>query len=142
MTRHRIDVALTFASEQQKYVQRVERDLRQSGVITFFQPYEKVKLWGEDLIPYLQRVFRDWATLCVMFISKEYVRKAWPRHERQSALARQLEEQSVYILPVRFDDTPVPGLSTTIEYLRASDFTESQLAEAIRQRLKKAKATT
>ncbi len=142
MTRHQIDVALTFASEQQKYVQRVARDLSQSGVITFFQPYEKVKLWGEDLIPYLDRVFREWATLCVMFISKEYVKKAWPSHERQSALARQLEQQSLYILPVRFDDTPVPGLSTTIQYLRAKEFTESQLAESIRQKLKKAKSTT
>ena len=138
MTGHPIDVALSYASEQENYVERVARELIQSGVNTFFAPFEKTELWGEDLVPYLERVFRDLATLCVMFISKEYVSKAWPIHERRSALARQLEDQSVYILPVRFDDAPVPGLSTTIQYLRAKDYTEGQLAEAIRKKLKKA----
>src|SRR5207245_6685249 len=112
-------VAITYASEQGDYVGRVAKDLVQSGINTFYAPFERTTLWGEDLIPYLERVFRDWATLCVMFISKEYVRKAWPSHERRSALARQLQDQSVYILPVRFDDAPVPGLSTSIEYLLA-----------------------
>ncbi len=132
-------MAITYASEQEKYVEKVAKDLIQSGVNTFFAPFEQTELWGEDLVPYLERVFRDLATLCVMFISKEYVSKAWPRHERRSALARQLEDQSVYILPVRFDDAPVPGLNTTIHYLRAGDYTEAQLADAIRQKLKKAK---
>jgi hypothetical protein len=134
-----IDVAITYASEQEDYVGRVAKDLVQSGINTFYAPFERTELWGEDLIPYLERVFRDLATLCVMFISKEYVRKAWPSLERRSALARQLQDQSVYILPVRFDDAPVPGLSTTIQYLRAGDFTEAQLADAIRQKLKRAK---
>ena len=55
-------------------------------------------------------------------------------------VARQLQDQSAYILPVRFDDSPVPGLSETVHYLRASDFTEPQLADAIRQKLRTAKS--
>ncbi len=139
MTARPIDVAITYASEQRDYVGKVAKNLVLSGINTFYMPFEKVELWGEDLVSYLERVFRDWATLCVMFISKEYVSKAWPGHERRSALARQLQDQAVYILPVRFDDAPVPGLSTTIEYLRASDFTEDQLADAIRIKLRDAK---
>ncbi len=141
MTCHPIDVAISFASEQRQYVERVARDLIQSGVNTFYAPLEQYELWGEDLIQYLDRVFREWATLCVMFISKEYVSKVWPKLERQSALARQLESQTIYILPVRFDDTPVPGLSPTIHYLRAADYSESELGDAIRQKLAKAKST-
>ena len=112
--------------------------LKKSGVNSWFLPFEKVELWGEDLIPYLQRIYRNDATLCVMFISKEYVSRAWPKVERTSALERQLYDDKVYILPVRFDDTPVPGLSDTIFYLLASDYTPEQLAEGIISKLKTA----
>lgn len=113
----------------------VALDLQQHGIKVFFAPFEDVALWGEDLIPYLERVYRDWAKLCVMFISKEYIAKAWPAHERRSALSRQLVEQSAYILPVRFDDSPVPGLATTISYLRAADHKPTELAGMVRRKL-------
>jgi hypothetical protein len=141
VTAHSIDVALTYACEQGVYVGGVNEELRRSGVITFYSPLEEDSLWGEDLIPYLDRVFREWATLCVMFISKEYVAKAWPSLERQSALARQMLEHSVYILPVRFDESPVPGLSPTIAYLRATDHTCKQLAEKVCHKLKIARTS-
>ena len=53
-----------------------------------------------------------------MFISQAYVEKAWTRHERRLALSRMIREPGEYILPVRFDDTSVPGLPTDV-YLRA-----------------------
>lgn len=136
-----IDVALTFASEQQAYVEGVNNALLVRGIRTFYAPFEQAKLWGEDLIPYLERVYRDLAILCVMFISKEYVAKAWPSHERRSALARQLVEQGVYILPVRFDDTKVPGLPTTLAYLNAQDYEPEALAGMIESKLTEALKT-
>jgi hypothetical protein len=134
-----IDVALTYASEQESYVNGVNLALLQRGVRTFYAPFEQAKLWGEDLIPYLQRVYEEWATLCVMFISKAYVDKAWPSHERRSALAKQLVSQAVYILPVRFDDTLVPGLPTTLHYVLAKDYEPAALAELIDGKLQAAK---
>jgi hypothetical protein len=38
-------------------------------------------------------------------------------------------------LPVRFDDTEIPGLAPTIGYLDARVLTPSKLAELIRQKL-------
>jgi len=136
---HEIDVAFTYASEQVEYVQQVDEDLTLSGVKVFFDKNQETRLWGEDLIVYLDRVFRKLSTLCVMFISQDYVRKVWPKLERTSALARQLDEQEPYILPVRFDDADVPGLSPTIKYVRADKNTPSQLAERIREKLRRAK---
>lgn len=138
---HEIDVALSYAGEQGGYVREVATELTQRGVVVFFAPFEETKLWGEDLIPYLQRVYRDLATLCVMFISKEYVEKAWPSHERHAVLARQLTEQAGYILPVRFDDSTVPGLSTTIHFVRAKDHPPAELAEMIIHKLRAARGS-
>lgn len=138
MISHKIDVALTYASEQREYVEAVDKYLKNMGIKSWFLPFEKVELWGEDLISYLQRIYRDDATLCVMFISKEYVSKAWPAAERSNALQRQVLENNQYILPVRFDDTPVPGLNETIYYLLAKDYKPEELADAVNKKLQKA----
>ena len=56
------------------------------------------------------RHFQSQAAYVVMCVSRAYVEKAWPRHERRSALSRMIEDKREYVLPVRFDDTQVPGL--------------------------------
>ena len=66
-----------------------------------------------------------------MFISKDYVSKAWPTHERKSALARQIELKGGYILPVRFDDTKVPGLDSSVVYQDARKKSSKEIAEMI-----------
>ena len=48
---------------------------------------------------------RNRTAYVVVFISKAYVEKTWPRHERRAALSRMIQEQGEYVLPVRFDDT-------------------------------------
>jgi TIR domain len=46
----------------------------------------------------------------VMFISAEYAAREWTRVERRTALARAVRERREYVLPARFNDTPLPGL--------------------------------
>ena len=55
--------------------------------------------------------------------------------ERRSALSRMIHEQGEYILPVRFDDTPVPGLPTDVIYERGSEHTPAQLSAMIANKL-------
>ncbi|MFQ5910051.1 MAG: TIR domain-containing protein [Thermoplasmata archaeon] len=129
------DIALSYASEQRGYVKRVYRRLRQLGVKTFYDDGEVVSLWGKNLEPYLEKVFRKMARLCVVFVSKDYVSKPWPLFEAQSALAREVQEKGEYVLPVRFDDSELSGLLPTIKYLRAQDYSPEQIAEIIRMKL-------
>jgi hypothetical protein len=43
----------------------------------------------------------------------------WITHERRSAQARALQSNQEYVLPVRFDDTEIPGLLSTVMYVDA-----------------------
>ncbi len=129
------DIALSYASEQRKYVRRVYKALLRLGVETFYDEGEVVRLWGKDLEAYLDRVFRKMARACAVFISIDYVRKTWTRFEAQSALARAVQEKGEYVLPVRFDNSDLPGLLPTIKYLWAKDYTPEQLAELINMKL-------
>lgn len=128
---HPYDVCLSFAGEQRDYVDRVATFLRRAGTRLFYDHYETVSLWGEDLVHRLDAVFRTQARFCVMFVSSDYARKIWTTHELRSIQARAIRSATAYILPVRFDDTEIPGVLETIGFLRASDLVPEQVAEFV-----------
>ena len=57
--------------------------------------------------------------------------KAWARHERRSALTKALHLRREYILPIRFDDTILPGLDPDIGYLRVGTRSPEDIADLI-----------
>jgi hypothetical protein len=74
------------------------------------------------------------ARFCVMCLSAAYAAKAWPNHELKSAQARAFQENEEYILPVRLDDTVIPGIRATVGYLDLRKETIEEVAElAIRK---------
>ncbi len=129
------DIVLSFAGEDRGYVSQVADILSAQGVEVFYDEYEKVTLWGKDLVEHLDSVYRNQARFCVMFISKHYADKVWTSHERKSALARALENREEYILPARFDDTAIPGLRPTVGYVDLRTHSPSVLARLILQKL-------
>jgi hypothetical protein len=128
-------VALSFAGEQRDYVEAVARALRLSGIAVFYDQFEAVTLWGKDGVEFFHKLFAADTAYVVMFISKEYVAKEWTRHERRAALSRAIAEEGEYVLPVRFDDSAVPGLPDTVQYLRAKDYRPAALAALISKKI-------
>jgi hypothetical protein len=125
------DVALSFAGEDRAYVAQVAAKLQGAGVRVFYDEYEKVSLWGKDLYVHLHDVYHNAAEYTVMFISEHYARKLWTNHERQSAQARAFVENREYILPARFDDTTIPGLTSTVGYVDLRGVGPGELAGMI-----------
>jgi hypothetical protein len=117
------DVALSFAGEDRNHAEAVAALLKDKGVQVFYDLFEQAALWGKDLYQHLQTVYRDRARFCVIFVSAAYAKKLWTRHELQQAQARAFTEHAEYILPVRLDETALPGLNPTIGYIdgRAHD---------------------
>jgi|SRR6266478_4619754 len=111
------EVALSFAGEDRKVADKLAGGLRAVGVRIFYDRYEQARLWGRDLYHHLQRVYRDKAEYCVILVSKHYAKRLWARHELRQAQARAFKENHEYILPLRLDDTEIPGLNATVGYL-------------------------
>ena len=133
--RNQYQVALSFAGEERSYVEEVARFLQARGIAVFYDEFEKIALWGRNLAEELPAVYEHKSGRVVIFISKAWVDKAWPRHERQAALSRAVQEPEEYLLPVRFDDTPVPGLPDSVAYLRAKDYSPAVLATLVAMKL-------
>jgi peptidoglycan hydrolase-like protein with peptidoglycan-binding domain len=112
------DVALSFAGEDRNFADDLAEILRRNDVRVFYDSYEQANLWGKPLIEHLEDVYSRRARFCVMFASKAYAEKAWPTHERRAAQERALNNVAEdYILPVRLDDTKIPGLPSTVCYI-------------------------
>ena len=72
---------------------------------------------------------------CIVFASAEYAAKMWPNLERRSAQARDIAGAGGYILPVRFDDTEIPGLLPTVYYQDARKKSPEQIAGLFAQKI-------
>jgi hypothetical protein len=129
------DVALSFAGEDREYVDQVANLLRDAGASVFYDAFEKAALWGKNLVDHLADIYQHRSRYVVMFISEHYVNKAWPRHERQHAQARSLVAKDEYILPARFDDAEVPGMTNTVGYIDLRTISPNELVELIRRKI-------
>jgi hypothetical protein len=132
------DVALSYASEERDYVEKVSAALQRSGIRVFYDkdPKEDPRIFGKDLLQYLSEIYGKRARYTVMFISESYARKRWTVEESRRAQALAFVENRDSILPVKFDETEIPGLLPTVSYRRAAKLSPEQLAELVRQKVK------
>ncbi len=116
---YEFDAALSFAGDDREYVEEVAAALKAAHISIFLDSDYLAEMWGEDLVEFLDAVYRKRSRYAVLFLSRHYAEKVWPREERRSALARATEERAAYVLPIRLDDTEVPGFRPTVHYLDA-----------------------
>lgn len=99
----------------------------------------EIDLWGKNMIEHLQKVYRDLLDHVIIFVSSDYVKKRWARHEWRSIQEAILDRPEEYLLPARFDDADLPGLHKTIGYIELSNKPPEVLAEMIIRKIRSAK---
>ena len=134
------DVAVSFAGEDRTTAERFAELVKAAGFSVFYDFWKKSDLWGRNLYPHLAEVYSKKARYCVMFISEAYSRKAWTRHEMQAAQERAFRENEAYILPVRLDDTAIPGIGETVAYLDLRRESVEEVAQTAIEKIKAAKS--
>ena len=131
----RWDVALSFAGAQRDYVEQVAQALQARGVRCFYDADEQIELWGKYLAEELPAIYGEQAAAVVVFVSAEYAARDWTRLERRAALNRAVRERREYVLPARFDDTPLPGLLSDMVTVDLRTRTPQQFAAMIADKL-------
>jgi TIR domain len=129
------DVCLSFAGEDRKYVNQVAALLDARGIRVFYDKYDQVSLWGKNLYEHLDYIYREAAQYCIVFVSKNYAKKIWTNHERQSAQARAIEENREYVLPAIFDDTKIAGMRGTVGYIDLRKLSPKSFVDIILKKL-------
>ncbi len=134
MTYH---LALSFAGEDRAIADKIAYKLSESNYSVFYDDYEKDELWGKDLYIYLNDLYSKRARYCLMVISENYRNKLWTNHERRAAQAKAFKQNEEYILPLRLDNTEIPGLNDTIGYVDYNKIEFEDLISLIKRKLNK-----
>lgn len=132
---YKYQVALSFAGEDREYVHKVAELLKENGISVFYDKFEQVDLWGKDLGIHFDYVYRRQSQYFIPFISTHYREKIWTHYEVRTAIARAIENKEEYILPVKFDDTELDGIRSTLGHLDIRNMSPEELANAIIQKL-------
>jgi CheY-like chemotaxis protein len=134
--KHDYDVALSFAGADRRWASALADSLLSRGLRVFYDEYEKANLWGKDLVQHLDEVYRLRARCCIVLASSDYASSIWTNHELKSALARSLIDNEEYLLPVRLDDTALPGLRPTVGYVSLASVADvERIADLVSEKL-------
>lgn len=135
---YKYDVAFSFAGEDREYVEQVALFLKKKNIAVFYDYFEEENLWGKNLVSYLEEIYTHKSKYCVIFISQYYVQKEWTSYESAAAMVRMLEsnlKQKEYLLPVKFDETKVPGVLSTIGFIDGKRKRPDELGNLIIKKL-------
>jgi hypothetical protein len=106
-------LAISYAGEDVEFVGRVAQIISASVTDVFYDKRETVDLIGNDLPELFQKVFSHDSEYVVVFASRHYVAKPWPRLEFKYVLSGVIGDR-VKVIPFCLDATDLPGLPATI----------------------------
>lgn len=133
---HDFDLVVSFAGEDRRIAHELALLLKERGVRAFYDEDAQAELLGETLTEYLIDLYKNRASYCVVLVSKFYVEKRWTRYEWKAAQARSFEEiDEPYILPIRLDNTELPGLLSTIGYVSLPGHSVLEIADIIHRKV-------
>ena len=124
------DIAISFASEDRAHADAFAVAILQGGYRVSYVEYGQQSLQGADLYRDLTRVYGTEGRYCLMLVSGHYKDKLWGQPGRV-AQDRAFSEGNERILPVRIDDTALPGPLSTYGYLDLREHSVDQIVELL-----------
>ena len=136
-SRKKYAVAFSYAGEEREYVKKVLAELRRTldRDQIFYDLYYESWLSQPNLDVRLQRVYREESELVAVFISANYEKKKWTGVEwrvMREMIAKRRDED---VMPLRFDDTEVPGMFSIDGYVDLRRRDPENVADLILERL-------
>ncbi|GAA2991799.1 TIR domain-containing protein [Actinokineospora diospyrosa] len=129
------DVSLTFAGTERAYAEEIATLLKARRVRVFYDAHATVHLWGHNLLDHLGKIYRERSKLCVLFASAEYARREWTAFERKAAQEKASSSAETYLLPLLFDETSMPDITSTTCAVDTRLVSPARVAEMIIEKL-------
>jgi len=136
----RFKIALSFPGEHRSFVSQVADVLaaRVGHECVLYDRYYEAEFARPDLDTYLQRLYHDESELVAVFLCADYERKEWCGLEWRAIRDLIKKRQSSAVMPLRFDNTEIPGLFSTDGYVWINNRPPQEVADLICQRMESA----
>lgn len=131
------DLAFSFAGEDKALVEATVRACQKLGFKVFFY-HDVVNEWlGKDFMREQRKIYGEGTRYFVPFISRYYLAKPITTDEFRTAISTDVQKFGGYILPLKLDDTKIPGdlLQPSTEYLRVDGKSPEEIATILYERV-------
>ncbi len=126
------DVAISFAGADRPVAERIAHVLKAAGLRVFYDRDQQHILLGEDLAELLHNTYYADSRFAVVVVSRAFIASKWAGNwELKAVLARMQQQHGGYVLPYVMEDVHVPGLSPTLGFVAARDFTVDEFSELV-----------
>ena len=102
----------------------------------FYDAYYEAELARPNLDTYLAEIYHNQAELVVVFLCAEYEQKEWCGLEWRAVRDLLKQKKTAEIMPLRLDDTHIPGLFSIDGYIDVKGREPAEVADLIVQRLR------
>jgi hypothetical protein len=130
------EVAISCAGEDREIAEKIAQSLKEKGISVFYDEFYKANLWGKSLSSWFRKTYGKSSRFVLVLISHHYPIKDWANFEFSIARAEEKRRKDDFILPVRLDNTKIPGLPSDKAYL---DFKKEGLNGVVDSLVKKVK---
>jgi len=133
----RFKIALSYPGERRDFVEQVAARLadRVGRDRVLYDRYHEAEFAQPNLDTHLQRLYHDESELIVVFLCADYQRKEWCGLEWRAVRDLIKQRQAATVMPLRFDNTEVPGLFSIDGYVWIGDRSPQEIADLILQRM-------
>jgi hypothetical protein len=126
------EVGISYASEDLAKAEELYAALVARGISCFFDRENKILLLAKNMIDVFDQLYgRQIKFYMLALLSRHYATKPWTTYERQSGQARAIRESRGYIIPIRLDDTEIPGIFTTVNGFKWPPETAESIARHV-----------
>jgi hypothetical protein len=129
------DVAASYAEQDRDDVLPIVTRLEELDVRVYDRAGQVVENWGKNLVEHLPRIFRKHVRHGLLFVSRHYETEVLAKVERQAAQSRAVELDGEFLLPIRLDDTELPGLLPNVQHLDLRLHSVEKICQAVVQKL-------
>jgi hypothetical protein len=138
----RFAVSLSYARERRPFVEKVRDELRlllddelkQNGQEIFYDDDYAHEAAGQNMDVWLQTIYREQSELVAVFLCDTYIEKKWCGVE-WGAINELSHKARLRVLPIQFNDAPIPGIPSMQGYINAENKTPEEVAKLIVLRL-------
>lgn len=133
----RFKIALSFPGERRDFVEQVAARLadKVGRDRVLYDQYYEAEFARTDLDTHLQHLYHDESELIAVFLCADYERKEWCGLEWRAVRDLIKKRQASTVMPLRFDNTEIPGLFSTDGYVWIGGRSPQEIADLILQRM-------
>ena len=134
---YKYDIAISYESNNRKYVKEVVEYLKSDGFTVFFDEDKKMELLSENLKTKLYQIYQNESLIKVLFVTEEYMKRPYTQLESRAAL-RSIKDNHRRLVVINFMDAHIPEEFKDYVYLKGDSSTD-EIAYLISERVKEFK---